>query len=146
MKTSNAKAISAVKRSLKDLMNYQCEIDTRVMELEDRLDSIGTGGVEPLKPQPQVVKRPKCEQEPVATLSIEVAGSMTKIDFEWSDLVHQLPAGNHKLFIQSQPQSEPLTPSEIDQIEARWDARLHGSKIAFAARETERAHGIGSKA
>lgn len=53
MKTSNAKAISAVKRSLKDLMNYQCEIDTRVMELEDTLDSIGTGGVEPLKPQPQ---------------------------------------------------------------------------------------------
>ena len=37
---------------------------------------------------------------------------------------------------------EPLTPAEINQIEARWDACMHGSKIAFVVRETEAAHGI----
>lgn len=53
MKTSNAKEIAAIKRSLKDLMEYQCEIDTRVMELEDTLDSMAAVRVQPLKPKPQ---------------------------------------------------------------------------------------------
>lgn len=39
-------------------------------------------------------------------------------------------------------QRKPLTGEEMNQIEARWDASMHGSKIAFVVRETEAAHGI----
>jgi hypothetical protein len=39
-------------------------------------------------------------------------------------------------------QRKPLTGEEMSQIEARWDASMHGSKIAFVVRETEAAHGI----
>jgi hypothetical protein len=39
-------------------------------------------------------------------------------------------------------QRKPLTPAEINCIESRWDASMHGSKIAFVVRETEAAHGI----
>jgi len=36
----------------------------------------------------------------------------------------------------------PLTPEEVNQIEERWDAGAHGSKIAFVVREVEAAHKI----
>ena len=42
-------------------------------------------------------------------------------------------------------QRKPLTGEEMNQIEARWDASMHGSKIAFVVRETEAAHGIKEK-
>ena len=53
MQPSNTKEIAAIKRSLKDLMEYQCEIDARVMELEETLDSMAAVRVQLLKPQPQ---------------------------------------------------------------------------------------------
>lgn len=40
---------------------------------------------------------------------------------------------------------KPLTGEEMNQIEARWEASIHGSKIAFVVRETEAAHGIKEK-
>ena len=45
----------------------------------------------------------------------------------------------------SPPQRKPLTGEEMNQIEARWDASMHGSKIAFVVRETEAAHDIKEK-
>ena len=49
----------------------------------------------------------------------------------------------NNMALYTRPQArEPLTPAEINQIEARWDAYMHGSKIAFVVRQTEAAHGI----
>jgi hypothetical protein len=42
-------------------------------------------------------------------------------------------------------QRKPLTGEEMNQIEARWEASMHGSKIAFVVRETEAAHNIKEK-
>ena len=135
----------------------------RIQQLEDMLAAVGAGGVEPLKPQPQDEHRAGTQltDNERTELLDWVSACQSAYSMEnnprgpFFALPGQLQENRDSLvdYVNEilearcqQPQREPLTPSEVDQLEARWDACLHGSKIVFAARETERAHGIGSKA
>jgi hypothetical protein len=88
----------------------------------------GGSGVYPKEP----------EQEPVAWAKFSAKGNII-------DLLNE-PDDDYTPLYTTPPQRKPLTPQEINQIEARWDASMHGSKIAFVVRETEAAHGIKGEA
>lgn len=65
---------------------------------------------------------------------------MTRFDL---DMDGSMEPSEHGRWVRYEDaQRKPLTGEEINQIEARWDASMHGSKIAFVVRETEAAHGI----
>lgn len=85
------------------------------------------------------------QDEPVAEVSIKVAGPKTVVDMEWGDLLHGLPAGNYKLYTRPQPAQQPLTKEQIDSAFAA--ARKNGMHLTAyeAARAIERAHGIGGE-
>ena len=60
---------------------------------------------------------------------------------EWADRAREAEK-KLKVLNTTPPARKPLTGEEMNQIEARWEASMHGSKIAFVVRETEAAHGI----
>lgn len=97
----------------------------RITQLEAMLDSIGAGGIDPLMARDHVAQHlihaaitalrqaldAKQQANPVGTLSVKVTGPRTNIDFEWSDRLRELPAGNHKLYLCPQPAQQPAIPN-----------------------------------
>lgn len=87
------------------------------------------------------------QAEPVATVSIELIGSRTTVDIEWGDRLHELGAGNHKLYIAPQPAQQPLTDKQIDAAVAPLYQNSAAQRMGRAddiatARAIERAHRI----
>ena len=98
------------------------------------------------KPDPDYVQQPaQPQQEPVAWMHEWEDGERIPMLMGRDDRNNDQPKSVRPLVYgdTSPPaQRKPLTGEEINQIEARWDASTHGSKIAFVVRETEAAHGI----
>ena len=84
------------------------------------------------------------QQEPVALLN-EISAEPTEMIHKWRvmDIIKSFPPQG--IYYTPPAQRKPLTGEEMNQIEARWDASMHGSKIAFVVRETEAAHDIKEK-
>lgn len=96
--------------------------------------------------QSPALQQPQGEMDPVvATVSIEVTGSTTKVDIEWGDLLPQLPAGSYALYTYPQHQRKPLTRERIKAIQNELSDTV-GCSYETMARAVERAHNIGSKA
>ena len=119
----------------------------------------GGSGVYPKEPE----QEPKTKAGELRAMKTELWKQPEQEPVAWRAWVSKFPQGtgsdwvyvtkpimkdsihNQPLYT-TPPQRKPLTPQEINQIEARWDASMHGSKIAFVVRETEAAHGIKGEA
>lgn len=100
-------------------------LHARIHQLEEMLASVGAGGVEPLKPQPQG------KQDPVGVVSITIDGPRTTIDLAWNDRLSELQAGNHWLYTHPQPPRQQPTDYQVEQLAHRACLNYHHSPDSF---------------
>jgi hypothetical protein len=123
----------ALKRANSQAEHFEREWYLRGYELEQLKQEQG---------EPVALKKGECWPEEVMRQwdywRKEIAnGHKGSAPRDWFESLSEM-----KLIDTTPQQRKPLTPTEINCIESRWDASMHGSKIAFVVRETEAAHGI----
>lgn len=80
------------------------------------------------------------QPEPVAWMVYTEGGTSAYVTDNPNDLVgayRALP------LYTTPPQRQPLTIDEVEQIRAQHDHEIHGDRVMYIVRMTEKAHGIG---
>lgn len=118
-------------------------LHARIAELEAELEAVGAGGVQAL-----------ARWGATAPVSADVRAAAQALVDRW-DTPAWKDAEHTGAFIQrlrealaAPPAPEvrvPLSIEEVEAILARWDYAIHGDRVRYIVRETERAHGITAK-